>query len=205
MGSIYRACCGECGFESDCFTDGYGAVLVDDEPRSPEIGEDGYEPFVGRFLVFLSHPLEMTIQSATGYSDWKLFLEGRYVRVDQGVCPDCGHLVRHRHLDAMSNFGCWLGLVLGVVAGGTLGIVQSSWVWGLVTAWLIATVAWSVVPPLASAWVRMRFPDRAKEIRSGNRCDNCRGTRLLSGTTRRPLVCPSCREMALEVDMVGIS
>ena len=217
MPTIYQARCDYCTYASEVFPAEYGAVLMDEPPgRGPgsvvsgavlhgEAGEASIAEQSDPRLVVLAHPCEEHILAETGYTWTGLAVAGRYVRVRQVVCRDCGTLFDVRRLTWPPALGCQIGCVTGLLVGVAAGVGWRSFLLGFSAASGTVLGFAAVIEVAGWAYTRMRFQERAREIDGPRSCPRC-GSGLYSGVeSRRVFPCPQCSERSMRVQPVGRS
>ncbi|MBN9524343.1 hypothetical protein J0H58_38485 [bacterium] len=222
MPTIYQARCGRCTYASDVFPAEYGAVLVDVPPvggSGPAMagavvagavlhgaaGEARIAEQSDPRLVVLAHPAEEHILAETGFTWTGLAIAGRYVRVRQVVCRDCGTLFEVRRLTCPPALGCQIGCVSGLVAGVAAGVWWRSFWLGFGTAYGTVLGCMAVVGAAGWAYTRVRFRRRAREVGGLRSCPRCGSGRYAGVESRLVFPCPQCSQRSLKVRSVGKS
>jgi hypothetical protein len=218
MSAIHQGICSNCGYETAPMAGECGAVLVTPPVKSEE------KVAVGRLLaseilgdratvqddqlIVLGHPLETSILAGTGYTWHELLRQGRYVRITEVICRQCGNIFAKRQLAVPGGVGCRvisLNLIAGIVSGIGIGSWTHSLLLAIVTfigaAWCLETGC----ETFAHRHLQRRFHERAIVFASDALCPVCNADDSVSFTSAKRNRCPACREESLNVKMVGIS
>jgi hypothetical protein len=215
MPTVYQGICRDCGYTTSFLSEEYGAVFVDQPVAEAQQELAGAVIMAGnsgpmasiddhRFVV-LRHPGEESDLRATGYTWRDLLKQGRYVRVTNVICRECGTLFQRRRLAAPNAFGCVTALVLGVIVGLSAGIRMRSISAGF-AAWFVGAMVVLIGAEFCAAlYVRLRFRTRAKMLAAERTCPGCGADHAKKIGWGRSVACPSCRRCSLRFKVVGIS
>lgn len=175
----------------------YGAVIVDE----PTAVAHYAHPDDNRIVV-LSHPIEFQILEKCGFTDTSAVLAGRFLCIEQVFCKSCGYLYEIRTLGSSKTvFGCVPPILTAVAVGIAIAIIRSNIGEGLFAASLALFPSWILIYWLVGIFVRVRYPDRAREFRIRRGCPKCGDRRISRGGT---ISCPNCRQRSMKVKEVGM-
>ena len=215
MPTLFQGTCRHCGHTTPLLCEVYGAVFADRPVAQAQHEVAGAVLTSGvagamasiddpRFVV-LRHPIEDSDLRKTGYSWRDLLKQGRYVRVTNVICRECGTLFRRRRLAPPGGFGCITGLGLGVVAGLAMGIVTTSVTAALLAGYVVATAVSIGAGFGAVVYVRLRFAARASALAAERKCPACGADNAKTVGWGRSVVCPACRQRGLRFAAAGVS
>jgi hypothetical protein len=198
-------------------TPSYGAVLVDQpidrdqfEVAGAVISSKGTGRIAScddpRFAV-LSHPIESYILEGLGYRWEDLLWQGRYIAVTNVLCRRCGTIYPRRRLAAPGGFGCTTMLWAGVASGLAAGLWKRSLPFGLAAGFLAVALAATIFEWIAQRYNRRHFSARDAALRAERACPTCHAddAKAIFRIWISPVMCPSCRVVALRFRIVGKS
>lgn len=215
MPTLFQGICRHCGHQTPPLSKGYGAVFVDQPVAQAQRHVAGAVVASGdgsamasvddlRFVV-LRHPIEDSDLAKTGYTWHDLLRQGRYVRVTNVICRDCGTLFQRRRLSPPGAFGCITAMTLGVVVGLAAGLWMRSFVLGLLAWYVVATAVSIGAEFCAALYVRLRFRARAKALAAERTCPRCGADNAKTIGSGRSVVCSACCRRSLRFKVAGVS
>ena len=168
----YRAHCQNCDFASPQTVGGVPALILDAPSDDPAA-----DP-TDRRLIRLDDDRGREVIARHGYSFISCILSGRYLRVQEVFCTDCGRLYQIRSL-APAFAQCWLRLwVILTIPFAILffAISPSTWT-GIANGLFFGSIAGgatiAVIDPMICALLRVRYPSRAREFTAPAVCLEC--------------------------------
>lgn len=198
----YHAHCRNCNYVSSRTVGGVPALILD--APSDDADADPQWPQ----LILLDDLRGRETIARIGYTFISATLHGRYLRIREFFCAECGRLYQQRSLaPAFAQFIWPLWAVLAIPFMVLVFLISPNMILGIGNGLLFGMMAGgaslAVLDPAYRMYLRWRYPQRTSEFETKSSCPACGSkSKVAPGLYQGTIRCPECKMKTMTIESV---